>query len=435
MALSGIEPAAVARCLGQLATGAADHAEAYFERVEEVELPSDEESPGVRARHEEGLAIRLLRGSEAWMASVDGLSREGFAEALRRVARVQPRAGYPAPELTPSSAEASEPAPEILHFPAAVRRVIREHHVAFRLRLTVRRHRRWRQVVGSRLAGGAELEVYYSFAARTAWGSFGGLLAALDAAAAAAVGRQLVAHFRSRDAVGVGRHAGVTVLGPAAAAVLVHEAVAHALETDTLARTGRPESAVGVRLAASLDVLDDPTTAPETVRRLTDDEGVPVVRRWLLREGVVEQPLADLRSARESGILAPGAGRRAGRHHGPVPRSTHLEILPSPEPVDLLADVEGGLLIPEATRGRLDPWTGRFLLEAPYARRIVGGLPADRVGPCRLAGRVSDLLGAIVGVGSEVEVAGAGWCAKGGQLLPVWARVPALRLEGVEVES
>ena len=64
MALSGIEPAAVARCLGQLATGAADHAEAYFERVEEVELPSDEESPGVRARHEEGLAIRLLRGSE-----------------------------------------------------------------------------------------------------------------------------------------------------------------------------------------------------------------------------------------------------------------------------------------------------------------------------------------------------------------------------------
>ena len=31
--------------------------------------------------------------------------------------------------------------------------------------------------------------------------------------------------------------------------------------------------------------------------------------------------------------------------------------------------------------------------------------------------------------------AGAGWCAKGGQKLPVWATAPALRLEAVTVEA
>ena len=57
---------------------------------------------------------------------------------------------------------------------------------------------------------------------------------------------------------------------------------------------GHPESAIGVELAdSSLDVFDDPSTAPESVRRGSDDEGFPVVRRCLLRQGVVEQPLAD----------------------------------------------------------------------------------------------------------------------------------------------
>jgi hypothetical protein len=50
-----------------------------------------------------------------------------------------------------------------------------------------------------------------------------------------------------------------------------------------------------------------------------------------------------------------------------------------------------------------------------------------------LRGRVADLLTRVVAVGTEARAAGAGWCAKGGQKLPVWATAPALRLDGVEV--
>ena len=55
------------------------------------------------------------------------------------------------------------------------------------------------------------------------------------------------------------------------------------------------------------------------------------------------------------------------------------------------------------------------------------------MGPCQLHGRVADLLTRVTAVGSETRSAGAGWCAKGGQKLPVWATAPALRLEGVEI--
>ena len=183
-----------------------------------------------------------------------------------------------------------------------------------------------------------------------------------------------------------------------------------------------------------LDVFDDPGSAPETVRRDADDEGFPVVRRCLLRAGVVEQPIADTAWARRSDVLVAGGGRRSNRHQPPAPRSWHLELVPGKHSLrELLADAEDGLYLPEADRGRLDPLTGEFVLHFPYGRRIRHQAPGPPVGPCRLRGQVRDLLENVAGVGSQAQAAGAGWCAKGGMKLPVWATCPELRLEGVEV--
>jgi predicted Zn-dependent protease len=159
-----------------------------------------------------------------------------------------------------------------------------------------------------------------------------------------------------------------------------------------------------------------------------------VARRWLIRDGVVAQPLADSLWARDSEGLSPGAARRGHRHVPPGPRSTHLELLPGDTAeADLGAGSDGGLWIGEASRGRLDPASGAFSLEVPCARRLRGGVPADAVGPFRLRGTVAGLLSRITAVGAERRFAGAGWCAKGGQKMAVWATAPALRLEGVEV--
>ena len=79
--------------------------------------------------------------------------------------------------------------------------------------------------------------------------------------------------------------------------------------------------------------------------------------------------------------------------------------------------------------------TGEFTLDFPYGRLIREGEPADPVGPSRIRGRVSKLLTSVKGVGKEAVSAGAGWCAKGGHRLPVWATVPVLRLEDVEFQE
>jgi predicted Zn-dependent protease len=437
MPFSKLDTAAVARTLSQIAEQSTDVVDAFFERREEVELAPEGEAGGLRVWREEGFAVRLVREGLTWLASRDAIEARPFAEALRQVARAISAASYPEPNL-----EVAPPEPiaasELLDFPAALARAVRAHHVGFPLRVAVRRHRRWIQVVGPRLVPGPESEAFYSCAVESSWGRYGALLPRLSTGAGGAieeVALAVVALFRARQAPSPAPFRGPVVLAPAAVAVLLHEAVAHALEADTLFQGGNPESAVGVVMAAPcLDVLDDPAAAPEAVRRVTDDEGAAVVRRWLLRGGVVEQPLADALWARTSPVLLPGAGRRGTRHLPPGPRSTHLEILPGgASESDLLAGTLEGLYLPEASRGALDPLSGEFALYLPYARRFRRGALAETVGPCVLRGRVADLLTRVVAVGAEAKAAGAGWCAKGGQKLPVWATAPALRLEDVEV--
>lgn len=436
---AALDRAAVARALSQIADRDGDLADVWFERLEVVELPP-ENGPsgggGVRVRREDGMAVRLLRGGDGWGSARDEVTTDAFSDALRQTARVLPTAPYALPDLAAPPWPGPPAAPELLAFPSAVHRAVRSRRAAFPLALTVRRHRRWLQVVGlGKLVPEPQAESFYSLQAELPWGRWGTLLPRLGETAAAEVADALVEAFRARGAPPPEPAAGVVVLGPAAAAVLLHEAVAHALECDLLALGGDAEAAVGVELGAPcLDVLDDPSTAPGPVRRSSDDEGFEVRRRWLLRRGVVAEPLADARWAARSELLTPGAARRAGRHDPPSPRSTHLELAPGGlGDDDLLADAEGGLWLPRAAGGRLDPLSGGFHLDLPHGQRIRGGTAGEPVGPCRLVGRVAEVLGAAVGAGTEARPAGAGWCAKGGRKLPVWATAPALRLEGVEV--
>ena len=311
MPFSELDTAAVARTLSQIAEQPDDVVDAFFERREEVELPPEDEGPGLRVWREEGFAVRLVREGRTWLASRDAIESRPFAEALRQVARALPSATYPEPALRmPAAAAAGRRARAGRASRPRCRAPCGRTTWAFRVRYAVRRHRRWVQVVGPRLVPAAESETFYSCTAEASWGRYGALLPRLDAAAAEAV-----AGRRSSPCSAPARprrpqpSAASPCSAPAVVAVLLHEAVAHALEADILAQGGNPEAAVGVAMAADrLDVLDDPAAAPEGVRRTTDDEGSPVFRRWLLRGGVVEQPLADALWARTSPVLVPGRG-------------------------------------------------------------------------------------------------------------------------------
>jgi predicted Zn-dependent protease len=425
----------LARCLTQVSDDPAALVEAFFERTEVMALAPRGESVPLQVWREDGFSVRLVSREETFLVSRDGIDGSTFLEALRHAARRMAQGLRPPPLLRAVPPPPPPRAEEARAFVAAVERRLRERRLAFPLALETRRHRRSIQVVGRDFACEPESEDFWSVRATVGGAPWGVLLPDLGAASVAAVAASLAALFRSRGAPAPPTARRDLLLGPSAAAVLLHEAVAHALEVDTLALTGEPERAIGHRIgSAVLDLLDDPRSGPDGLRRRTDDEGTPALRRWLLRRGVIEQPLADRWWARRSQALYPGAARRQSRHWLPAPRSLHLELLPGPLPLaELAAAVDDGVYAPEASHGFLDPVSGVFELRFPYGRLLRRGKATDRVGGFRLRAGVADLLARVASAGREVALAGAGWCAKGGQRLPVWSTTPGLLLEGVEV--
>ncbi len=434
MAFFGLDTAAISRALAQLAEHHGDEADAYLERQEVLTLPAEGEPPGLRLWREEGFALRLTRGEASWSASRDGLTPLALAAALRQVARALPRTPFSLPTPVLSGFPPLEVG-AIGLFPSLVAHKIRERRVGFPFSLKLHRHRRWLQVVGTQLVGELEQERYFSWEASLPWETLGGLADELDEDLADHIAHLLVVSFRGREAQPPPAGFERLLLAPDAAAVLLHEVVAHALEADALARAGSIQAAIGAPFGPSgLNVIDDPASGPEGRSRMTDDEGIPVAPRWLIRDGVVEQPLADSSWARRTPALAPGCARRSDRHHLPAPRSSRLELLSwDNERAKVLELAEGGLFVERATHGNLDPLRGRFSMLFPGGRRVRAGALAEPVGPFLLTGAVADVVGSIIAIGKESRPAGAGWCAKDGMLLPVWASTPEILLSPVEI--
>ncbi len=182
MTWAKLETAAVARALAAIAAEPGDLAEVYFERRVDAEWPPAEARCGLRICSEEGLAVRLVRGDRAWVASRDGITGGELASALRQVARAQP-AAMVEPELAVGPLP-TVPVATLRSFAGELERAIRRHHVAFPFRLTTRWHRRDLQVVGPRWVPESEREVFYSLDVDLPWGRFGALATALQASEA-----------------------------------------------------------------------------------------------------------------------------------------------------------------------------------------------------------------------------------------------------------
>ncbi len=431
MSFPGFDPSAVARALGYLPESGSDFADGYFEHVEEFVHRPRTAAP-LSSRFESGLGLRLVAGGTTYAASRDELSERAFVGAYRQVARTLPQTPY---VITWSEGEPpAQGAPRsLLDAPKHFEQRLRQRGVAFRYDLELRSHRRRMVVASSSHAASVQEEEFYSLGFRAPGCRWGTLLETLDVSAVSRAADLAAEAARCVEVEPEVVAPTTVVLGPHAAAVFLHEAVAHTLEVDTLASTGDPRAALGLSLAAAcLTVFDDPSSAPPAVRRAFDDEGIPVVRRSLLREGRVEQLLADrIWSERIEGLI-PGGGRRADRLSLPGPRCTHLEVECGPSSTaEIVSSIEDGIFLPLVVRGRLDPQSGACRLDAPGAVRIRRGELGQRIGRCRVEGSAADLLGAVAAVGAERQVAGAGWCAKSDQKLAVWASTPALVLDGI----
>lgn len=216
--------------------------------------------------------------------------------------------------------------------------------------------------------------------------------------------------------------------------VLVHEAVGHPLEGDSIARkTGVFTGKLGQKVASDVFTMIDDGTLPN--RRGTtnfDDEGTQMKRNVLIKDGVLLKYMTDILSAKQLNLERTGNGRRESFRYIPIPRMTNTFIdRGKDKPEDILASTKKGLYVQSLSGGSVNSTTGMFNFTCREAYLIEDGKKTTPVRGATLIGSCLDVISNIDAVGDNLEF-GPGICGKG-QSAEVSAGQPTVRIRGINV--
>jgi len=216
--------------------------------------------------------------------------------------------------------------------------------------------------------------------------------------------------------------------------VLVHEAVGHPLEGDSIAKKiGVFTGKLGQKVASDVFTMVDDGTLPN-FRGTTnfDDEGTQMKRNVLIKDGVLEKYMTDILSAKQLGLERTGNGRRESFRYLPIPRMTNTFIDQGKDkPGDILASTKSGIYVQSLSGGSVNSTTGVFNFTCREAYLIENGKKTTPVRGATLIGNCLDIISNIDAVGDDLAF-GPGICGKG-QMAEVSAGQPTVRIRGINV--
>jgi TldD protein len=216
--------------------------------------------------------------------------------------------------------------------------------------------------------------------------------------------------------------------------VLVHEAVGHPLEADNIAKKiGAFTGKIGQKVAAPIFTMVDDGTLPN-FRGTTDfdDEGTPMKRNVLIKDGTLVKFMTDILSAKQIQADRTGNGRRESFRYLPIPRMTNTFIdRGKDKPADILASTKSGLYVASLSGGSVNPIDGVFNFTCREGYLIENGRKTTPVKGATLIGSCLDIIQNIDAVADDLDF-GPGICGKG-QAAEVTAGQPTVRLKGINV--
>jgi TldD protein len=227
------------------------------------------------------------------------------------------------------------------------------------------------------------------------------------------------------------------IVNPLLAGVFIHEAFGHLSESDFVYENPRAQEmmVLGRRFGKdTLNVFDDGAVPGLRGSHMYDDEGTPMGRSDLIREGILVGRLHSRETAAKMGEEPTGNARAISYRHPPIVRMTNTAIAPGTVPFEeMIKDIELGVYACDAYGGNTELET--FSFSAGYAYMIRDGEVAEMVKDVILAGNLFTTLKNIDAIGDDFKwTETGGGCGKGGQGgLPVAMGAPHIRIQDVVI--
>jgi TldD protein len=238
------------------------------------------------------------------------------------------------------------------------------------------------------------------------------------------------------------------VCGPEVAGIAAHESCGHPMEADRI--LGREMSQagrsfvykdgpywIGTRIGSNVvTIVDDPTIEHSYGYYMYDDESVKARRRFLYREGVINEFLHNRESAAKLGTRSNGSSRSVNYDREAIVRMANTFVLPGKlSEEELIEDIEHGVYMKSFTEWNIDDkrFNQRYVGREAYL--IEKGELACPLSRPVIETTTEKFWTAVDAVSKEVKF-DAATCGKGdpSQGVPVYTGGPCLRLRGVFVK-
>jgi TldD protein len=238
------------------------------------------------------------------------------------------------------------------------------------------------------------------------------------------------------------------VCGSEVAGIAAHESCGHPMEADRI--LGREMSQagrsfiykggpywIGTRIGSkAVTIVDDPTVDHSYGYYEYDDEGVKARRRFLYKEGVINEFLQNRESAAKLGVKSNGSSRSVNYDREAIVRMANTFVLPGElTEEELIEDVKNGVYMKSFTEWNIDDkrFNQRYVGREAYL--IENGELTESVARPVIETTTLKFWTAVDAVSKNVEF-NAATCGKGdpSQGAPVYTGGPCLRLRRVFVK-
>jgi len=225
------------------------------------------------------------------------------------------------------------------------------------------------------------------------------------------------------------------IMDPILNGVMIHEAFGHAAEADNWpAHATVLEDKVGKSVGPDyLSITDDPTLDGPRGSYEYDWEGTKAEKRYLVKDGVLNDLLHSLETSSRLNMEPNGAARAQSFMYEPIPRMSNTFMEPGDYDVDeLIQDTNNGILLCSFNYGYTQSAKGQFMFQASHGYMIENGEKSQMVRDVSLAGNILEILAKVDAIGNDFML-DAGSCGKSGQMIPTMTGGPHARIRGVPV--
>ncbi len=234
------------------------------------------------------------------------------------------------------------------------------------------------------------------------------------------------------------------VVGPEVAGIIAHESCGHPTEADRImgreaAQAGesfiKPEM-IGTKIGSEVvNVVDDPTVPKSFGYYKYDDEGIPARRRYLYKEGKINEFLHNRESAGKMGVHSNGAARSSSWDREPIARMSTTFFEPGDYTFEeLIEDVKHGIYMKSFTEWNIDDIRYNQKYVGREAYLIENGEIKEAVKRPVLEITTPGFYSRVDAIGKDLEFY-AGTCGKGDPMqgVDVWMGGPHLRVRGIKM--